>query len=67
VCGIAGGHADWNDAARLADHAIHKLVLDRDLISGPALASPPILSRFENAVGRRAGKRPVNRIFTPSP
>ncbi len=51
VFGIACGYADCNDAARLADDAIHKLLLDRDPIAGPALASQPTLSRFENAVG----------------
>src|SRR5207244_826892 len=45
--------ADCNDAARLADDVIHKLVVGRDPIAGPALASQPTLSRFENAVGRR--------------
>ena len=50
VFGLACGYADCNDAARLADDAIHKLLLDRDPIAGPALASQPTLSRFENAV-----------------
>ena len=54
VFGIACGYADCNDAARLADDAIHKLLVGRDPIAGPALASQPTLSRFENAVGRRA-------------
>jgi Transposase DDE domain group 1 len=49
VFGLACGYADCNDAARLADDAIHKWLLDRDPISGPALASQPTLSRFENA------------------
>ncbi len=53
VFGIACGYADCNDAARLADDVIHKLLLDRDPLAGPALASQPTLSRFENAVGRR--------------
>ncbi len=51
VFGIACGYADCNDAARLAHDAIHKLLVDRDPIAGPALASQPTLSRFENAVG----------------
>src|SRR6266702_2754707 len=51
VFGLACGYADCNDAARLADDAIHKLLVDRDPIAGPALASQPTLSRFENAVG----------------
>ena len=50
--GLACGYADCNDAARLADDAIHKLLLERDPLGGPALASQPTLSRFENAVGR---------------
>jgi hypothetical protein len=53
VFGIACGYADCNDAARLADDAIHKLLVDRDPIAGAALASQPTLSRFENAVGWR--------------
>jgi hypothetical protein len=52
--GLACGYADCNDAARLADDAIHKLLVDRDPLTGAALASQPTLSRFENAVGPRA-------------
>src|SRR5881628_1769350 len=51
--GLACGYADCNDAARLADDAIHKLLVERYPIAGPALASQPTLSRFENAVGAR--------------
>ena len=51
VFGLACGYSDCNDAARLADDAMHKLLLDRDPIVGLALASQPTLSRFENAVG----------------
>ena len=47
VFGLACGYADCNDAARLADDVIHKLLVDRDPIAGPALASQPTLSRFE--------------------
>ena len=36
VFGLACGYADCNDAARLADDAIHKLLLDRDPITGRA-------------------------------
>lgn len=50
---IACGHPDGNDAARLADDPIHKLLIGRDPVSGQSLASQPTLSRFENAV--RAG------------
>ena len=52
--GIACGHADGNDAASLKGEPIHKLLIDRDPLSGRALASQPTLSRFENAV--RAGE-----------
>lgn len=52
VFGLALGYADCNDAARVADDAIHKLLLDRDPLSGAALGSQPTLSRFENTVGR---------------
>src|SRR6186997_2646276 len=51
VFGLACGYADCNDAARLAEDAIHKLLLDRDPIAGPGLASQPTLSRFENRAG----------------
>jgi hypothetical protein len=51
VFGIACGYADCNDAARLAADPVHKLLLARDPLTGPALASQPTLSRFENAVG----------------
>jgi hypothetical protein len=51
IFGLVCGYADCNDAARLADDAVHKLVLDRDPLTGPSLASQPTLSRFENAIG----------------
>src|SRR2546425_10535601 len=50
VFGLVCGYADCNDAARLADDPIHKLLLERDPLSGRALASQPTLSRFENSV-----------------
>jgi len=53
VFGMACGYADCNDAARLADDPIHKLLLERDPLAGAPLGSQPTLSRFENA-GRRA-------------
>jgi len=52
VFGLACGYADCNDAARLVDDPIHKLLLERDPVDGAALGSQPTLSRFENAVGR---------------
>ena len=51
IFGLACGHPDANDADRLADDPIHKLLLGRDPIDGDALASQPTLSRFENQVG----------------
>ncbi|MEK7861719.1 MAG: IS1380 family transposase, partial [Chloroflexota bacterium] len=54
IFGLACGYADGNDADRLAEDPIQKLLLDRDPIRGQALASQPTLSRFENAVGPRA-------------
>jgi hypothetical protein len=50
--GIACGYADGNDAARIADDPMHKLLAGRDPIAGEALASQPTLSRFENGVRR---------------
>jgi len=50
--GIACGYADGNDAARLASDPMHKLLIDRDAITGAMLASQPTLSRFENAATR---------------
>src|SRR5213594_59497 len=54
IYGIACGHPDANDADRLADDPIHKLLLGRDPIDGDALASQPTISRFENHVGSQA-------------
>jgi hypothetical protein len=52
IFGIACGYADANDAARLANDPMHKLVLERDPITGERLASQPTLSRFENTPRR---------------
>ncbi len=49
---IACGYPDGNDAARLADDPIHKLLVERDPVTGAALASQPTLSRFENTPRR---------------
>ncbi len=54
VYGIACGYADCNDAARLRNDPIQKMLLDRDPVEGDALGSQPTLSRFENAVSRKA-------------
>ena len=63
IFGIACGYPDANDVARLADDPIHKLLLDRDPISGEALASQPTLSRFENGVRRGALYRMGEVLF----
>ena len=47
---LACGYPDTNDAARLKDDPIHKLLVGRDPVADPALASQPTLSRFENAL-----------------
>ena len=52
IHGLALGYEDANDAARLADDPMHKLLLGRDPVAGDALASQPTLSRFENDVTR---------------
>jgi hypothetical protein len=51
IFGLACGYPDTNDADRLTDDPIHKLLLGRDPIDGHPLASQPTLSRFENHVG----------------
>ena len=53
VFSIACGYPDANDSARLGADPIHKLLLDRDPVTGLDLASQPTLSRFENAVGAK--------------
>jgi hypothetical protein len=53
VFSIGCGYADANDSARLASDPIHKMLLDRDPLTGLDMASQPTLSRFENAVGPR--------------
>lgn len=54
IFGIACGYPDGNDADGLAEDPVQKLLLDRDPLSGSRLASQPTVSRFENAVSRRA-------------
>ena len=53
VMALACGYPDTNDAARLAQDPVLKLVVGRDPLSGDALASQPTLSRFERAVSPR--------------
>lgn len=51
--GIACGYADANDAGRLVDDPVFKMLAGRDPLEGLGLASQPTLSRFENGVGAR--------------
>jgi hypothetical protein len=51
--GLACGYADANDAAQLKADPIQKLLVGRDPVTGPALASQPTLSRFENVITPR--------------
>ena len=55
--GLACGYADANDAAALKADPIHKLLVGRDPVTGPALASQPTLSRFENVLTPRGSTR----------
>ena len=64
IFGIACGHPDCNDAKRLANDPIHKLLLGRDPEAGEPLASQPTLSRFENAVNRCALLRMADELAT---
>ena len=54
VYGLACGYEDCNDSARLRDDPVQKLLLGRDPLVGEGLASVATLSRFENALSRRA-------------
>jgi hypothetical protein len=53
VYGLACGYADCNDASRLRNDPVHKIMLDRDSVEGDPLGSQPTLSRFENSVSNR--------------
>lgn len=53
IFGLCCGYEDGNDAARIGNDPVHKLLVGRDPIEGAALASQPTLSRFENAVSWR--------------
>ncbi|NLF72566.1 MAG: IS1380 family transposase [Candidatus Anammoximicrobium sp.] len=50
ITSLAIGCPDGNDAAHLREDPMLKLACHRDPIHGPALASQPTLSRFENSV-----------------
>ena len=51
---LAAGYEDCNDAARLIDDPIPRLLLGRDPVDGAPIASQPTLSRFENAADGRS-------------
>src|SRR5271156_821538 len=53
VFSIACGYPDCNDSGRLGADPVHKMLLDRDPVSGLDLASQSTLSRFENSVGAK--------------
>jgi hypothetical protein len=53
VFAIACGYEDANDASRLADDPVFKLIVGRDPANGARLASQPTLSRFERAVSSK--------------
>jgi hypothetical protein len=67
IYGMACGYADANDAARLTQDPVHKMLLGRDPAEGTDLASQPTLSRFENAVDRkqlyRMGEALADRVI----
>ncbi len=54
IFGIACGYEDCNDAARVGADPVQKLLVDRDPVTGAALASQSTLSRFENTLGRKS-------------
>jgi hypothetical protein len=53
IFAIACGYADANDAARLAEDPVHKMLAGRDPAGDADLASQPTLCRFENAPDRK--------------
>jgi len=65
IFGLACGYPDANDADRLVDDPIQKLLLGRDPVVGDPLASQPTISRFENDVGRH-GLYAMGRELTAS-
>lgn len=53
IYSIALGYPDGNDAARLKDDSMLKMLCERELQEAKALGSQPTLSRFENATTAR--------------
>ena len=62
VFGIATGYEDCNDAARLIDDPMPRLLLDRDPVRGAPIASQPTLCRFENRIDVRSIVRMGNAL-----
>jgi len=52
--GLACGYEDCNDARRLCEDPMQRLLLDRDPVEGAPIASQPTLSRFENGIDSRS-------------
>jgi hypothetical protein len=67
VFAIACGYEDANDASRLADDPVFKLIVGRDPAKGARLASQPTLSRFERSAGTkdlvRMGRTLAQRVI----
>lgn len=53
VMALACGYPDTNDAARLCEDPVLKMLVGRDPVSGDTLASQPTLSRFERGASAR--------------
>ena len=64
---MALGYADANDASRLADDPMHKVLLERDPVAGDRLPSQSTISRFENSIRRvdlmRIGLSLIDTLF----
>ena len=67
IFGLACGYPDANDADRLGDDPIQKLLLGRDPVVGDSLASQPTISRFENGAASpalyRMGRELATRVI----
>ena len=64
IFGLACGYPDANDADRLGDDPMQKLLLGRDPIAGERLASQPTISRFENGAARQVLYRMGRELAT---
>jgi hypothetical protein len=64
IFGLACGYPDANDADRLADDPMQKLLLGRDPVAGDPLASQPTISRFENGAASQALYRMGRELAT---